>query len=142
MFKKLKALEVSGNTAKLTLYQIEGEPVLILKPATEANKPYFNAILKKSAGRLRTITSGGINSSVIQENRASDRELFPLHVAVGWERVTDDNGAEVTFSSSACAEYFEALPDWIFDEVRTFASNPSNFVTGPSPALVETSVED
>ena len=35
------------------IHEIEGVPVLQVKPATEANKPYYNAVLRKSGRGLR-----------------------------------------------------------------------------------------
>lgn len=129
-FSHLRALEVRDKTARCTIYQIKGEPVLVVRPATEANKPYFNAVLKRTRKNVRAVQAGAISQAMIAENRSEDRELFPKHVVVGWEGVSDSHGAAVPFSEEACAEFLEALPDWLFDEVRNFAGNSANFTDG------------
>lgn len=126
-FGHLKKLDVKDKTARYSIFQIEGEPALILKPANEANKPYFNAVLKRSRRNVKAIQAGAVNQAMISENRAQDRELFPRFVVVGWEGVTDSKGKEVEFSRDNCSDFLRALPDWIFDEVRNYASNSANF---------------
>lgn len=127
-FSHLSALEVARDkTARLTLHQITVNgvsPTLILKPATEANKPYFNALLK-SAGR--TIRSGVISAGVIEENREEDRDLFPKFVVDGWEDMVDATGKEAKCDKETAKQFLDALPDWLFDEVRNFASNTANY---------------
>jgi hypothetical protein len=126
-FNHLRALEVRDKTAKCVIYQVKGEPFLVVKPATEANKPYFNAVLRRTKRNVRAVQASAISAAIIAENRDEDRELFPQHVIVGWGRVTDSSGQGVEFSEAACREFIEALPDWIFDEVRSFAGNSFNF---------------
>lgn len=126
-FSHLQKLDVTNKTARYTIYQVSGEPVLILKPANEANKPYFNAVLKRSRRNVRAIQSGHVNQGMIAETRDKDRELFPKFVVVGWENVLDANGEKVPFSREVCEEFFRALPDWLFDEIRNFAGTSSNF---------------
>jgi hypothetical protein len=129
-FGNLKSLEVKAEkTAPFTIYQIEGEPMLHLAPATEVNKPYFNALLKRSRKNQRRINSGSFTSAVIQENRDNDRELYPLYVVRGWERVVDSSGNAAEFTPENVRDFLTALPDYLFDEVRNFATEPSNFVS-------------
>lgn len=132
-FGHLKKLEVKGREVRYTIYQVEGEPTLIMKPATEANKPYFNAVLRRSKKNMRAINAGSVNSGIIAENREEDRNLFPKHVITGWEDVTDSSGEPVPYTEEDCRDYLEALPDWVFDDVRAFASNPAQI----SQALAE-----
>ena len=126
-FSHLKQLDVKNKTASCPLYQLAGEPVLTVKAATEANKPYFNAVLRRSRRNIKAVQAGAINPAMIAENREEDRELFPAHVITGWTGVLDARGEEVPFSREACAEFLQALPDWIFDEMRNFAGNAANF---------------
>ncbi|MHA1859164.1 MAG: hypothetical protein ACTSUU_06935 [Candidatus Thorarchaeota archaeon] len=128
-FEHLKKLEVkAGETAPFTFYQIVGEPVLHLAPATEANKPYFNALLKRSRKNQRRLQGGNFTATVIAENRDDDRELYPRHIVKGWDQVVDSDGESVPFSKEACADFLTALPDWLFDEARQFAVDASNYV--------------
>jgi hypothetical protein len=126
-FSHLKQLDVKDKTTKYTIYQVHGEPSLILKPANEANKTYFNAILKRSRRNVKAIQAGHVNQVMISEAREKDRALFPRCVVVGWENVQDAEGQDVPFSREACADFLQALPDWLFDEIRNFAGNSANF---------------
>ena len=131
-FSHLSELDVSGRqTVEYTLYHLEGEPTLILSPATQSNKPYFNALLKRSRKNQAALKAGAINSGMIDGNRDEDRELYPLYIVQGWRRVTDSSGAEVPFAKDVCSSFLHHLPDWIFDEVREFAGSPQNFVSQP-----------
>jgi hypothetical protein len=126
-FSHLQKLDIKDKTARYSFYQIRDEPTLILRPANEANKQYFNAVLSKSRKNVRAIQAGHVNQSMIAESRNKDRELYPSFVVVGWENVVDSQGEEVPFSSEACRDFLNALPDWLFDELRTFAAKSSNF---------------
>lgn len=126
-FSHLKQLDVKNKTVDYPIYQIAGEPVLVLKPATEANKPYFNAVLKRSRRNIRAVQSGAINNKMLAENRDEDRELYPRHVIADWKGITDSKGKPVDFSVDACRSFLEALPDWVFDEIRNFAGSSANF---------------
>jgi hypothetical protein len=126
-FSHLKNLDVKDRTARFPIHQIAGAPALILKPATEVNKPYFNAVLKRSRRNMRALKAGAINQVMIAENREQDRELFPKFVVIGWEDMTDSKGEDAEFNLENCEAFLRALPDWIFDEVRDFAGNSVNF---------------
>lgn len=134
MFKHLKKLEVSDNTAKLTLNDIQGAPTLVMKPATEVNKPYFNAVLRQNGGK-QAQSRGRMPTKkllqMVEKNRENDRSLFPKHVVVGWESMPGDDGNMVEFSEGACKEFFSYLPVWLLDEIRNFASDLSNFIEQP-----------
>ena len=128
-FSHLKRLEVTKDkTAELVMYEIVGEPVLVLAPATEGNKAYFNALLKRSGKNVRRAARGRIHAGIISENRDDDRRLFPLYVVKGWRGVRDAAGKEVSFGVEECAQWLEALPDYLFDQVRDFAGTHYNFV--------------
>ena len=66
-------------------------------------------------------TSGG-------ENRDEDRRLYPKHILRGWRGVVDSNGDVVEFNPERAAEFVEALPDWLFDELRAFCGDVQNFL--------------
>lgn len=127
-FAHLKKLEVAGKTAWLTLDDLEGSPRVCVRYAGQSNHGYFNALLKRSGSRNRKLLSGKMDVQMLEDNIDDDRELFPIHVITGWEGVEDDNGKAVPFSRAACAELCEALPNWIFDKIRTFAATPERFL--------------
>ena len=128
----LKDLEVSPDkTARYTLHQITVNgltPVLIVAPATEANKPYFNALLKRAGKSARAVRAGAISAGMIEENRDEDKILYPKHVIKGWENLVDGKTGEVTkFSVRECTDFINALPDWLFDDLSKFCGNPASF---------------
>ncbi len=130
-FKYLEALDVPvDKTVEYTFHQITvngRSPTLIVAPATEANKPYFNALLKRASKSARQVRAGAINAGLIEENREEDRELYPKYVARGWRDMIDGGGIELKFSVSDCADFLNALANWMFDDLRNFCGNPANY---------------
>jgi len=130
----LKALDVGANiTAEYTLSSIstdggETNPVLIVRVAGESNKGFANEQLKMTRKNANAYRAGAVNMSMVADTRSNDRRLYSKYVVVGWTNVVDADGASVAFSVSECNDFIESLPDWIFDELRNFCSNPSNFV--------------
>jgi len=127
-FSYFKRLDVAPEaTARLPLYMIveAGVPVptLILRPATIHNTRFHN----ESMRRLERRQKGGERDAFERLLRDVDRELFAQHVIVGWEDVTDAHGTPVAFASDVALEYFRAMPDSLFDQVRFFARDESNF---------------
>lgn len=128
-FSHLEKLDVAGEkTATYTLYQLAGEPTLLVSSATESNKPYFNALLRKSRRNVRAVQAKNINAGTISENRDEDRALYAEHIVKGWEGVKDSKNNTVEFNKENLKDFLEALPNWLFDEVRNFASRPENFI--------------
>lgn len=127
-FAHLEKYEVKADRLiEYVIDDIEGEPVLIMSPATSENKPYYNKVLRKTAKNPMKALKR-VNVGTVRENRDQDRVLYAQHVIKGWKRVVDGEGKEVPFSPENCAEYLQALPDWIFDQVRNFAASPENFI--------------
>lgn len=128
-FAHLKQMEVKGGqTANFKMHALDGEPVLIVKPAMESNKPYFNASLKASRSNMRSIRNGNVTAGLLDETRAMDRDLYSKHVIVGWTNIQDSAGKDVPFDRSVVGDFLEALPNWLFDELREFCGTPSNFI--------------
>lgn len=130
-FDYLKKIDVKGTTTvEYQLNQIPLEPVpfLVLQPATEANKPYFNALLKQSGKSLANMRTGSINAKMAQERRDQDKELYSKFIIAGWGNLPDSDGNDVLFNKANCREFLDQLPDWIFDDVRSYATKPENFV--------------
>src|SRR5689334_16743086 len=96
MFSHLKKLDVADATSWIDLPEVSPKARLCLKPATDANPSYYNAMLRRSGKRLRHMAASGSLSSVeIEQNRAEDRELFPVHVVFAWDGIEDDKGQPV-----------------------------------------------
>lgn len=132
-FNQLKTLELKSDmTAELTLHDIENpdgtSPTLILAPATEANKGYFNGLLRRSRKNMRNIQEQNFDTSMIENNRDNDRVLYAKYIVKGWKHVKDDKGKDVPFNEENAQGFLEALPYWLFDKVRNFATVVRNFV--------------
>jgi hypothetical protein len=131
-FGNLSKLRVKqGVTAEFTLYMLSPPSVLVVRPADETNKEYLTASLKNSRERARMAQRTGVTPGLIEANRNRDRVNYAAHVVTDWRSVTDDAGKDVPFTKDNCREFLEALPDWIFDEVREFCQAPSNFTETP-----------
>lgn len=134
-FSQLAVLEVGQQTVDYEVYQIAGEPILKLLPASESTKPYFNALLRKSGKKVRAMQSSRFSGAMIKENRAEDRILYAHHIIKGWSNVTDANGQAVEFSAENVLDFLNALPDWIFEEIRRYASDIQNFINEGEESL-------
>lgn len=122
-FSKLKKTKL--DSAEYTFWNIEGEPVLIVRPAAESNKPYFNEVLRRAdqlAKRKLKVTV-----ELIKDNRDRDRDLYPKFVVIGWRNVNDANGTPVAFSREDCEAFLRAIDDDEFDALREFCRDGASF---------------
>lgn len=130
-FDNLKAFDVKAETAvryDITDIQMNGKtPFLMVKPATEANKPFARAQLLRSNKRARAAGGRGVSLETIEGTRDDDRELYPRYVIEDWGNVFDTDGQPVAFSVKSCQEFLTALPNWVFDGVRNYCTTPTNF---------------
>lgn len=128
-FSFLQQAQVSNTETKkyvFTQFSIRGKnPFLEVLPATEANKAYFNAVLK-SATKRKARTS--IPSDILKERRDEDRILYPKYVVKGWGNIVNAQGEEVAFTEEDCAAFLAQLPDWIMDQFRDWCATPESFV--------------
>lgn len=140
MFNKLKKLDVKATkTTTYEFVELEGRPKLTVKSATEANKLFYNQVLKRMKRNSRTMQAGQANAELLAANRDEDRELFPKYVITGWSNVVNDEGTEVPFNEQNCKEFLDALPDWLFDGLREFCSSPANFIEEGVPDVEDLS---
>ena len=124
----LKKFDVTDESlARFEMPDLGDGACLIVRPATEANKPFFNQSLKRSRRLAKAIRRGHIDARMAAENREEDRELYPKYVIADWENITDENGDMVPFSQENCEDFVQEMPPWMFDELRGFASEISNF---------------
>jgi hypothetical protein len=127
-FSHLAKLEQRTNEVPYKFEQIAGAPTIWSKPATDANKPFLNESLRRSNLRARANRrSKRVTQDTLTASRQEDREILSKFCATRWD-VTDAKGDAVEFSQENCLEFFEALPDWLFDDYRTFLTDPGNFV--------------
>jgi hypothetical protein len=123
MFAKIKQLNVSeGATRSYAFDAIEGRPSLRVASATQSNPGYLNAVLKdKRLGKRRKL-----DVAAMSENRNNDRDLYAKFVTKGWETpALRDDGTPAT--NEDIRSFLDALPDDLFDELRTFCGDPANF---------------
>ena len=120
---------------------IPGEPVLLVRPAGAKNKPYHRALLKRNAKAARRFSRGlSVTPEILDEIREHDLQLYWKHVLVGWRGIKASDGSEPPFTQDSGRKFLAALPDWIFEDLRQFASNPSNFLADDEPS--EDDIED
>lgn len=129
-FSNFQKLKVDATLiVDLPLDMIEGDAVLKLAPATEANRSYYNALLKNSRSKMGAIAGKKVNADTVKRNRTEDRQLYAKYIVVGWSGIVDAEGVDVIFDKPTCKQFLDSLPDWIFDSVRIFAGDPQNFLT-------------
>jgi hypothetical protein len=128
-FSHLKALEQKGDAeVPYKLEQIEGAPTIWFAPGTDANRAFQNESLRRANARARqNRRSKRVTREVVAASRQEDREVIASTCAKRWD-VRDAKSKAVEFSPEACLEFFEALPDWLFDDIRAFVTDPGNFV--------------
>lgn len=107
--------------------QLEGTPVIWSLPATELNKPFYNESLRRAAaksGKRRKLAK--TTTDTVAASREEDRELLATYCAKRWQ-VKDASGNPVDFSTENCLAFFRAIPDYVFDDFRNWAVDPTNW---------------
>lgn len=127
-FSHLNKLKVSEKvTIDYELPEIGDGAVLKICSASQANKEYFNDFLRhnRKGGR---VSSKKVSATDIIKMREIDKKLFAKHIVVDWSGVVDAQGNEVEFNKDDVFNLLNALPDWLFDDLRNFASDINNFL--------------
>jgi len=136
MFDHLKTYDVGQAKSWLEMPELGSNARLLLNPATEANKPYYNAMLKLSGKRARNLARNGtISVEDLQKNRDEDRILYPKYVIAGWECVETEEDRErededkeyIEYNMDVASELCRKLPPHLFDRVRNHAATPEQF---------------
>lgn len=125
MFDHLSRLE-PDEASWLDLPEVAPKARVLLKQASDRNRPYFNALLKR-ANRNRA-RPDAVDAQRIDQGRQEDRELFGLHVLVGWEGIEDQDGEPLAFNRDLGREFCQKLPGWIFDKLRVHAATPERYL--------------
>ena len=140
-FDHIRSGENSRHTT--TVIHIEGladmRPALVCRPASEANPPYFNALLKRQR-RGRARLGARVDVATIRKLRDDDRYLLAAYCVQDWDpdTVRDVNGEAVPFSIEACHDLFRALPDELFDDFRNEVADSSTFEILDDPEDIDT----
>lgn len=128
-FSHLRALDQRADVdVPYKMEQIAGTPTIWFKPGTDANPSFMNETLRRANLRSRSNRrSKRLTKEVLSASREEDKEVLSKCCATRWD-VKDAKGKPVDFSEENCLEFFQALPDWLFDDVRTFVTDPGNFL--------------
>lgn len=104
-------------------------PVLVVAPATDANKKYMSALLRQNA-QIRRMPK--VTLKTVNDNRDKDIELYAKHVIQDWKFVVDEKNKPVEYTPAEGQDFIEQLcannQNWVFDDLRMFCSDMSNFV--------------
>ncbi len=140
-FSNIASLQISETaTTEFAFFGIAGEPTLVVRPATQANKPFFNAILaknKQAQRKQKGRRAKSLTSADLAEARAADIELFVKFIVTGWTNVVDAKGKAVKFNKDVCKQFLEAIPGDMFDELRVFCLEIANFRDEMDPEELE-----
>ncbi len=136
MFERLEHYKVDKATAWFDIPELGSNARLKLRPATEANKPYYNAFLRFSGKRVR----GRAHTTVVTtddlvKDRTNNRNLFPKHIIIDWEKVetaedidrSEEEKEYIPYTLDHAKELCQKLPDHIFDRMREFTVIPASF---------------
>ena len=122
-----ESLEINNKTtARYIIYAVKGEPYVDVMPALETTRDYYNAVLRRTKKNMRRRMSA-ITATQLGEQRDEDRELFAAHIIKGWN-FKDRAGNAIPFSQKNVHAMLKALPDWLFDEMRTWCGDANNFL--------------
>lgn len=131
-FTNYDGLKEDGTSPRPFFFEdIEGAPGVLSRPATSANTKYNNARMKALGKRTnqgrkkQRITVQSVHSA-----RIEDAKMLANYCVTGWvEAPVDNDKVPVPFSAQNCAEFFLAIPDWMFDEYRAWVTEPTNFTS-------------
>lgn len=132
-------LAPAGDQAKPFVFdqivQDGGSPTIWFLPATEDNKPFFNDNLRRNAAKAtggrrkaKALTPDGVKAA-----REEDRASIAKFCAKRWDKVLDAEGKPVEFSQEEVLGFLQALPDWYFDDLRVWITEPTNFIGTAAP---------
>ena len=120
------------ETITFTIPELSGTPYLIVAQASEANRPFFNALLRiQNAQRrgFRRSGQGRVNRDQLEHERERDLRLYSEHIVKDWGNITDPDGHPIAFTVENCREFLDAIPRWLFNQLRVFCQQPMNFLT-------------
>ncbi len=125
------ALDSKGDELK--------HPRLMLSPATKDTPGYWQRVLTHTGKNARRLRGGRVDPAMLEEVQEHDLNLYPRFIVREWEGVFDEEDKPVSFNRDECEGFLRALPDWIFMEIRNFASEPTNFLPEDEMAQEEAS---
>lgn len=140
-FSNLSKLKTGTDQPKwVDLHDVVLDPAgpvgLLVLPAAEINRPYWNAVMSSAAARPTRRQAGKITDAMIREARCADARIFARHVVKGWRNVRDDAGKEPELTTDEVEAFLVSLIDQAPDQweiFRMFVTDLSNW----RPALAE-----
>ena len=146
-FSHLKKHSQKADETRPFVISYDGEAVRVhCLPATEANKPYWNVIMRRvedSAQRRKA----KLNDKTTAQGRRDDAVVFAEHCIKGWDEdpvdkkqlpLLNTKGDPVKFSPEEAKAFMLALAehvDYAFDDLRAWLTNPENFVGEAAPGV-------
>lgn len=110
-------------------------PSIFFRPMVEANKLFLHERIRLSAERAEAMAKSKKKDKVMQladrmdEDRETDRVLIAKTCAIRWGTAPKDaDGKEHEFSAEECLSFLQALPNYIFEPLRSWVQNPYNFI--------------
>lgn len=147
-FAKMKQRVDGGKVATLKIPEVTPGAALHLRHASIARGAYRLELLRGVAAsgenlRVKVDAAKDANAllGLLEITRELDYAIYAKTVLVGWEGIVDDEDQEVPFSVESAEEFLRALPEWLFDEIRVFALQKSNFDTDQPPPIPPEAVE-
>ncbi len=134
-FSNLQKYHVAPEaTSVYKLTQLEGNMSLTVVPTTDANKGYLNAVLQRNQDNARAVQAGGMSIEMMEATREDDKVLYAQH-AVKDSHLVDAKGKPVPHSVDNILDFFQKIPNWIFDDIRMYCGQPRNFLDQPDPGI-------
>jgi hypothetical protein len=110
-------------------------PTIFFRPMIDSNRHYLNERIRLSTERAEQTAAADKKDKVQQladrlnADRDADRVLISRTCALRWGVAPKDiDGKEHEFSPDECLAFRTALPNYMFDPLRSWVQNPYNFV--------------
>jgi hypothetical protein len=106
-------------------------PWLEVRPAAEANRAFFNALMRSQAKNPQEVLRNGLMVEDLEKDRAESYPLYAQHVLTGngggW--LDDETGQDVPMplSQDDRLVLVRQLPTDLYDRIRRHAQNLGNF---------------
>jgi hypothetical protein len=117
----------SQGTATYTFVELAGEPSVEVRPASRANKEYFNALLRRMGKLRKSLERGDVTVEMLDKQDRLVRDLYADHVVVSLSGWCDSEGEEVPSNAETIKSLMEQLPDAQFEDLAEFATDEDNF---------------
>lgn len=131
-----KAMDTTGRERWFSLPGVHalGKPMkLKVCCATDDSNPKHRAAQMAYRDELGKHTENGkITPEFVAAARIMHRDLYPIHVILGWDNVLAPDGKPIPFSIDYCKQLFdvEIIKDEVLDAISEYCSDATNFYEG------------